>query len=268
MIRSGILVPMRKPKQIRKYAVCCVAGLGFVLGHASSLRAEPAGERATGVRVIAPLSTSVAVERVRAVIATLDDANRTGNYSVLRDIAAPEFKAANTLQDLAVAFAPLRDSRADLAFASKVAPEFKSSSLIDQDGALQLQGRFKGDPRDIQFDMSFVEADGSWLLTKLNVTAPITARSPYLKSVPAPGAQAPVPATAPVASSGASVVRSAGVRIETRPLRNILAGPTLEEAAAPLETRPDAPAGQSEIVMRNTWGVGLGPSVNAAAQKK
>src|SRR5262245_26287516 len=42
---------------------------------------------------------------VRSALLTLNDANRCGNYTVLRDLAAPDFQARNTAADLARIFA-------------------------------------------------------------------------------------------------------------------------------------------------------------------
>ncbi len=45
---------------------------------------------------------------VWTTLIALDHANRTGNYSVLRDLAAPAFRDANNAARLAGIFAPLR----------------------------------------------------------------------------------------------------------------------------------------------------------------
>jgi hypothetical protein len=45
---------------------------------------------------------------IRSTLLALNDANRSGNYSVLRDLAAPDFQAHNTSADLAQIFADLR----------------------------------------------------------------------------------------------------------------------------------------------------------------
>src|SRR5690348_17246315 len=45
---------------------------------------------------------------VRSTLLTLNDANRSGNYTVLRDLAAPDFQARNSAADLASSFADLR----------------------------------------------------------------------------------------------------------------------------------------------------------------
>lgn len=51
---------------------------------------------------------------IRSVLLTLNDANRSGNYTVLRDLAAPDFQARNTAADLGQIFADLRQRKFDL----------------------------------------------------------------------------------------------------------------------------------------------------------
>jgi len=54
------------------------------------------------------ISTEQAVYLVRSALLTLNDANRSGNYTVLRDLASPDFQAKNTAADLTQSFADLR----------------------------------------------------------------------------------------------------------------------------------------------------------------
>jgi hypothetical protein len=51
-----------------------------------------------------PVSVEQAFYLIRSTLLTLNDANRSGNYSVLRDLAAPDFQAKNSAADLADSF--------------------------------------------------------------------------------------------------------------------------------------------------------------------
>jgi len=51
-----------------------------------------------------PVSTEQALYLIRSTLLTLNDANRSGNYTVLRDLAAPDFQARNTAADLSQSF--------------------------------------------------------------------------------------------------------------------------------------------------------------------
>jgi hypothetical protein len=51
-----------------------------------------------------PISTEQALYLIRSTLLTLNDANRSGNYTVLRDLAAPDFQVRNTAADLSQIF--------------------------------------------------------------------------------------------------------------------------------------------------------------------
>lgn len=55
-----------------------------------------------------PVTTEQALYLIRSTLLTLNDANRSGNYTVLRDLAAPDFQARNTAADLSLSFTDLR----------------------------------------------------------------------------------------------------------------------------------------------------------------
>ncbi len=75
----------------------------------------------------ASISTGQALYLVRSTLLTLNDANRSGNYTVLHDLAAPAFQARNTASDLAQIFADLRRRNFDLFSVALIAPQFTSA---------------------------------------------------------------------------------------------------------------------------------------------
>ena len=54
------------------------------------------------------VSLDQALYLIRSTLLTLNDANRTGNYTVLRDLASPDFQAKNSAADLSEIFTDLR----------------------------------------------------------------------------------------------------------------------------------------------------------------
>jgi hypothetical protein len=52
-----------------------------------------------------PVSLEQALYLIRSTLLTLNDANRSGNYTVLRELAAPDFQVKNSAADLGVIFA-------------------------------------------------------------------------------------------------------------------------------------------------------------------
>jgi hypothetical protein len=57
-----------------------------------------------------PVSLEQALYLIRSTLLTLNDANRTGNYTVLHDLASPEFQARNTAADCSRSPSPLPSS--------------------------------------------------------------------------------------------------------------------------------------------------------------
>lgn len=99
----------------------------------------------------------------------LDNANRTDNYSVLRDLGAPGFQERNSESRLASLFRPLRDNRIDIGKAIFLEPAYYIPPAVDPQGLLRLRGGFEFRPRSIRFDIIFQFIDGGWKILGLSV---------------------------------------------------------------------------------------------------
>jgi hypothetical protein len=130
------------------------------------------------------ISPSQAVYLVRSTLMMLNDANRSGNYSVLRDLAAPDFQAGNSAADLAQSFADLRRRNFDLFAAALLAPQFTAGPALDANGRLRLTGFFPTRPLRISFDLTFQSVSGEWRLLAVSVATP---PAPATQSQTAPG---------------------------------------------------------------------------------
>ncbi len=119
-----------------------------------------------------PISSGQALYLVRSALLTLNDANRSGNYTVLRDLAAPDFQARNSAADLAQSFADLRRRNFDLFAAALLAPQFTPQPALDSNGRLRLTGFFPTRPLQISFDMTFQSVGGQWRLFAVSVATP------------------------------------------------------------------------------------------------
>ena len=100
-----------------------------------------------------PVSLEQALYLIRSTLLTLNDANRTGNYTVLRDLAAPDFQARNTAADLASVFTDLRRRNFDLFSVALAAPQLSAPPALDGNGMLRLTGAFPTRPLQINFDL-------------------------------------------------------------------------------------------------------------------
>jgi len=127
---------------------------------------KPAGELSPAV------DQNQALYLVRATLLTLNDANRSGNYTVLRDLAAPDFQAKNTSADLAQIFTDLRRRNFDLFAVALLAPQFTTPPAKDSSGRLRLTGAFPTRPLQITFDLTFQVVGGEWRLFAISVSTP------------------------------------------------------------------------------------------------
>lgn len=106
---------------------------------------------------------------VHSAVAALDQANRTGNYEVLRGLAAPAFQRANDSARLAQIFARLRTSQVSLAPTILYDPLLKRPAWIDENGHLRLTGYFPTTPMRIHFNMHFARVEEEWRLFGISI---------------------------------------------------------------------------------------------------
>lgn len=119
-----------------------------------------------------PVRLEQALYLIRSTLLTLNDANRSGNYSVMRDLAAPGFHVRNTAADLALIFADLRRRGVDLFAVALMAPELAAAPSLDDKGMLRLTGHFPTQPLQIKFDLLFQNVDNQWRLLGISVQTP------------------------------------------------------------------------------------------------
>ncbi len=98
-----------------------------------------------------------------STLIALDQANATGNYTVLRDLGAPGFQSANSAAGIAEAFAPLRQRNLNLSLILLFQPKLLRKPDIDAQGMLRATGHFATRPR-VNFDLMFEFARGKWRL--------------------------------------------------------------------------------------------------------
>ena len=119
-----------------------------------------------------PVSTEQALYLIRSTLLTLNDANRSGNYTVLRDLAAPDFQTRNTAADLSQIFSDLRRRNFDLYGAALLAPQLTTLPVLDQRGFLRFAGYFPTRPQQITFDLLFQNVANQWRLFGVAITTP------------------------------------------------------------------------------------------------
>ncbi len=135
-----------------------------------------------------PVKLAQALYLIRSTLLTLNDANRSGNYSVLRDLAAPRFQAKNSAADLAQIFSDLRGRHFDLFAVAITAPKLTAPPHLENTGLLRLTGYFPTRPLQINFDLLFENVGNEWRLFGISVATPQASLAEVKKSVgPKPG---------------------------------------------------------------------------------
>lgn len=98
-----------------------------------------------------------------STLIALNQANQTGNYTVLRDMGAPGFQSANSSAGIAEAFATLRQRNLDLSAILLFQPKLLRKPDIDAQGMLRVTGYFATRPQ-VDFDLMFQFVQGKWRL--------------------------------------------------------------------------------------------------------
>jgi hypothetical protein len=134
---------------------------------------------------------------VRSTLLALDHANKSGNYTVLRDLGAPAFQV-NTAARLAEIFAGHRREGLDLSGVIVIDPQFSLLPQIEANGLMHMTGFFPSVPKQVNFDLIFVPVGGQWRLFGISValgqTGPVAPPDPPVAQrppEPPPGAGGP-----------------------------------------------------------------------------
>lgn len=203
--------------------------------------ADPAAE----ITAVAPSQTPmpsapVLLALLRGTLVAVNQANVTGNYSVLRDLGAPAFRESYSMAELAEQFRSWRDSQLDFAAVLLLDAKLSRAPEIEPDGSLRLTGHFPTAPLRILFDLRFQPVGGHWRLSTIALEArPGEADGAAMASAPA---QAPAQGEARnAATNPPPAPRPATVQAEPAPV--VPMGPsataqatTAPPAAPPLQT--------------------------------
>jgi hypothetical protein len=106
---------------------------------------------------------------IRTSIIALNQANLTGNYTVLLDLGAPAFRATNDSTRLAQVFAQLRQRKVDLSPILFFSPTLLAPPQAGANGTLRLVGFFPTTPERVNFEIIFQFVDGQWKVYGIGV---------------------------------------------------------------------------------------------------
>ena len=108
---------------------------------------------------------------VRTTLMTFNDANMTGNYSVLIAKASKQFQTQFTPEKVAASLESFRVNH--LFFEEVVTEKYDSTEkpTIDPEGGLNLAGAFKSSTMEVKYKLRFIQNDSKWKLLGFNVNA-------------------------------------------------------------------------------------------------
>ena len=173
------------PRHPRRLLPIALAGVFFLFAAEASLLWPAAAQAQEGTKKAPPAAAPTPpsqpaqlvmpdAERivllVRTSLLTLNDALQTGNFTVLRDVAAPSFSQANSAARLASIFGNLTKQAVDLTAIALIVPQLTEPPILDQQNKmLRIKGFFPGQPVRIDFDVIYQAVEGRWRLFGLSV---------------------------------------------------------------------------------------------------
>ncbi|MGY8664063.1 hypothetical protein Q3C01_17080 [Bradyrhizobium sp. UFLA05-109] len=155
-----------------------------------------AGARAEAPPRPAQIDRNGVLILIRTALIALDQANKTGNYTVLRELGAPAFQV-NSAEKLAEIFAKERSDHLDLSGVAAIEPQLTLLPQIEANGLMRMAGFFPSVPQQLSFDLLYAPVNGQWRLFGISVKIG--------SAVPA----APDPPAAPPPAAGKSPASSA-----------------------------------------------------------
>ncbi len=172
-------------KKIALICFCPVASLAVLQGPARAqfFAQAPAAQQPQEAAPAIPDDMRL-ILLIRNAVVALNQANTTGNYTVLREMGTPNFQMANSPARLTEIFAALRTRKIDLSPVMVINPKLSSAPGIQDGQVLRLTGFFPTAPEQVQFDLAFQRLGEQWLLAGIAVNV-----SPGAQASAAPGSQ-------------------------------------------------------------------------------
>ena len=182
----------------RALAAALVAGGALLFALPGPAQAQPQNEPKP-----AQIDRNGVLILIRSTLIAVDQANKTGNYTVLRDLGAPGFQVSNSAARLGEIFANLRRDKVDLSGVAVLEPQLTLLPQIEGNGLMHMSGFFPSVPAQVKFELLYAPVDGQWRLLGVSVglaqsgpAAPSPSVAPTT-APPAPQAQAAPPKKTP-----------------------------------------------------------------------
>ncbi|MDP3554057.1 hypothetical protein [Methylocystis sp.] len=183
--------------KIKHIILAALVAASFFPKMASAQSPKPSPARPAQAPKPADIDKNGVLILIRSTLLALDQANKTGNYTVLRDLSAPGFQT-NTAARLGEIFASQRKDNLDLSGVAVLEPQLSMLPQIESTGMMHMAGFFPSVPTQIRFELLYAPVQGQWKLFGLSVSL---------------GSSAPVaPSDAPAPSAAAQPKGGTGLR--------------------------------------------------------
>ena len=135
------------------------------VGVARPIHAQQTPGKPAAVKKAPPLPNRDAfIIMTREIMIAVNQANQTGNYSVLRELGSPDFQKKYSTADLSNRLANFRKLRINLGPAALFVPKLTQPAKYVKRQVILLSGFFPTKPRQIKFEMFFEIYKGAWRL--------------------------------------------------------------------------------------------------------
>ena len=106
---------------------------------------------------------------VKSSLLTFNDANVTGNYTVLHAKLSKPFRDQFPPEKLKQTFKSFADKDIDIDVIAAMKPSYDPAPMIDDNGKLIVKGSFPTEPARVIFELDFIPSDGEWKLIRIHV---------------------------------------------------------------------------------------------------
>ena len=163
-----------------------------------------------------PFDKNSALILIRTTLIAVQQANQTGNYSVLYALSAPGFQAVNSPERLAQNFSKLRAKNFDLSGVAVLEPQLTVLPEIYANGTMRMAGFFPSVPMQVYFELQFTSVEEQWRLVAISVD---------VRGATAPAPATPNPALEVSHSPTPSATAKQSPTVPTRPGTKVTATP-------------------------------------------
>lgn len=106
---------------------------------------------------------------IKASLLTFNDANVTGNYTVMHAKLSKPFRDQFPPERLKEVFKVFHDKKIDFDLIAAKPPIASKPATVNDNGVLMLHGHFDTTPSRVNYELDFIMSDGEWKLIRINV---------------------------------------------------------------------------------------------------